>query len=54
MSLAVLEIVERNRVKLAELLIRIRIGSGFKRDSGSGYLFGIRIWIQEGKKEPQK
>jgi hypothetical protein len=30
--------------------IRIRIGSGFNRVSGSG--FGIRIRIQEGKNDP--
>jgi hypothetical protein len=33
---------------------RIRIGSGFNRVSGSGSGFGIRIWIQEGKNDPQK
>jgi hypothetical protein len=32
--------------------IRIRIGSGFNRVSGSGSVFGIRI--QEGKNDPQK
>ncbi len=32
--------------------IRIRIGSGFNRASGSG--FGIRIRIQEGRNDPQK
>jgi hypothetical protein len=36
------------------LRIRIRIESEFNRVSGSGSGFGIRIWIQEGKNEPQK
>jgi hypothetical protein len=34
--------------------LRIRIGSGFKRVSESGSVFGIRIRIQEGKNDPQK
>ncbi len=38
--------------------IRIWIGSVFNRASGSGSVFGIRIWvrirIQEGKNDPQK
>jgi hypothetical protein len=36
----------------AGLRIRIPIGSGFNRVSGSG--FGIRIRIPEGKNDPQK
>jgi len=39
---------------LAGLRIRIRIGSGFNRVSGSVSAFGIRIRIQEGKSDPQK
>jgi hypothetical protein len=43
---------ERVRSKKAGLRIRIQIGSGFNRVSGSG--FGILIRIQEGKNDPQK
>jgi hypothetical protein len=35
-------------------VLRIRVGSGFNRVPGSGYEFVIRIWIQEGKNDPQK
>jgi hypothetical protein len=34
--------------------LRIRIGSGFNRVSGSVSGFGIRIRIQEGNNDPQK
>jgi hypothetical protein len=38
----------------AGLRIRIRFGSGFNRVSGSGFVFAIRIRIQEGKNDPLK
>ncbi len=45
---------EREELSQAGLRIRIRIGSGFDRVSGSGS--GIRIWIriQQCKNDPQK
>jgi hypothetical protein len=45
---------ECNGVSIPGLQIRIRVGSGFSRVSGSGFGKRIQIRIQEGKNDPQK
>ncbi len=48
------DIDEETILQIPGFQIRIRMGSGFNLVSGSGSVFGILIWIQEGKNGTQK